>query len=191
VRRGFLAACLLLAVPPLPAAAYTPPIPPPDPATLEATRQLVAQLPLGDPAHDFLSFQGIDQANAMNAVAWARTTQPELLKDMELERLFAAEVELESHRALPACIPEAKEALAVWYARRLRADDARQITAFLGKGPGQALGRSLDAGEFFATLKDCAYRGLFPKLERILAVAIESNQIRRLVNSRKSDTARE
>jgi hypothetical protein len=181
-----VAAGLLLAVLPSLAIANTPPIPPPDPATLEAARQLVDQLPLGDPARDVFPFQSIEQANARNAVAWAKAAEPELLKDQELQRLFAAEVELETRRALPACIPAAKEALAEWYARRLRADDARQITTFLSTGAGQALARSVDAEQFFVTLRDCAYRGLFPKLADMLSSAAESNDVRRAANSRSS-----
>jgi hypothetical protein len=180
---------LLLMAWPWQTSANSPPPLPPDPAALEAARQLVEQLPLGDPALDRVAFERIERANAANAVAWARATKPEVLNDQELERLFAGEVELESRRALPDCVPEAREALAVWYAGRLRADDAREITAFLGTGPGQALARSVDAEQFLATLRDCAYRGIFPNLERILASAAESNAVRRRVNSRGSDAA--
>jgi hypothetical protein len=191
MRIGLVAAGLLLTILPSPAVANTLPPPPPDPATLEAARQLVEQLPLGDPERDTFPFQSIGKANVRSAVAWVKASKPKLLEDPELERLFAAEVELDSRRTFPACMPEAKEALAVWYARRLRADDARQIAAFLGTGPGQALARSVDAGPFLATLSDCAYRSIFPRLEGILASAAESNEVRRRVNSRRSDSARE
>jgi hypothetical protein len=163
-----------------PTAAHLPPVPPPDPATLEATRQLVEQLPIGD----LSPFQSIEQANAKRAVNWARRAEPKLLADPELERLFSAKVEQEARAtAIPACIPEAKEALAAWYARRLRADDARQITTLLNSEIGTRLSHFLQTGDFLATLTDCAYRDLFPRLPAILASAVESNDLRRTANS--------
>ena len=146
------------------------------------------QLPLADPARDFSTFKSIEQASAKRAVDWAKRVEPKLLADRELERLFGAKLERETRAALPACVPEAKEALAVSYARQLRADEAREITALLGTGVGPRLARFLQAGTFFTTLEDCAYRVLFPRLPAILASAVESNDLRRLANSRSSNS---
>jgi hypothetical protein len=182
VRNAILSVSFLLAAL-SPAAANLPPPPPPDPATLEETRRLVERLPPSDPRRASWAFQNIEQANAKKAVAWAKGAEPKQLEDRELERLFSLKVEGEARHALPACIPEAKEALAVWYASRLRADEARQITELLSTDVGPSLAQLVQVGEFFAKLEECAYRAVFPKLANILASAVERNEFRRSVNA--------
>lgn len=158
--------------------ATLPPLPPPDPTALDAARQLVEQLPVESRPNEDLVL-----INAKDAVTWASLANPKVLKDEELVRLFAEKVTLEAKQILPTCIPEAKEALAESFSRHLSADDARQVVVFLATKAGQALTPTINAQPYLATLRTCTYRAIFPNLPRILDAAIESNDLRRRVNS--------
>lgn len=166
---------------PFAAVAYTPPLPPPDPARVQAARDLVEQLPIEDVAT--AAFSTLPRKVTDNALAWLGSTRP-AVQDDELRRLFATAVEQEARLQLTGCVPQAEEALAQWYARGISAADLREITAFASSQSGRALNGILsEAGDVAAeALVRCAYERIFPKLPAMLDEAIESDALRRRVN---------
>ena len=165
------------------ATAMTPPPIPPDPAAVEAARKLVEQLYSGGVSPSFASGPMVGEDTAKSSVAWVDETDPELLKDGEFKSLFVEKVTEEAKSLAPTCVPEAKEALAQSFARRLSPADAKGITSFLTTESGQALPRLISTEVFWNALSRCVYRGIFPSLPRILDSARESNAIRQSVNS--------
>ena len=182
MRAQLYAFCLGLLALPSAAAGNTPPIPPPDPAALAAARELVEQLPIeGMPS---APFSALPRTVTGNALAWLDNARPDLSEDAELRRLFAANVELEAGKQLAACVPQAEEALAEWFARGIGSADLREITAFVSTDSGRTVAGILAGAGNVASdaLGRCAYLAMFPSLASMLDEAIESDDLRRRVN---------
>ena len=189
VRAQLYAFCLGLLALPSAVAGNTPPIPPPDPAALAAARQLVEQLPIDGMAS--APFSTLPRTVTDNALAWLDNSRPDLSDDGELHRLFAANVELEARKQLAACVPHAEEALADWLARGIVAADLREITTFVSTSSGRSLAGILAGAGNVASdaLGRCAYLAMFPSLASMLDEAIESDDLRRRVNSQPARPA--
>ena len=161
------------------ASATTPTPIPPDPVAMAATRALVEQLHLSDRL--FVDGrQEIARSNIVSALEWLRRTRPDLLPDAELEAMFTAEVRSSSNHLIEPCLPEATEALAENYARRLGAKNANEVATFIATPAGQALGRLLDIDLVVLMVRRCTAREM--QFDELLESAITSNALRRQAN---------
>lgn len=178
MKHPYYAAGLISVMAPLQGSATTPPLPKPNPVALNAARQLVDRLPL-----DRVVTQELESQNAKDALAWLQRTNPNASKDGELTRLFAAKVALAIKSNVPTCMPEAKENLAIWFSWHVSPEDSRNITWFLATKSGQALAPAIAIQPFVETLRTCTFRAVSANFPAILDTAIESNDLRRRVNS--------
>jgi hypothetical protein len=164
------------------AAANTPPIPPPDPASLAAAEKLVAALPLENVLDSF-DAHGITNEVADKALAWLATRLPQERNEM-VKQIFYEKVKTESRSRLAAAIGDTRVALADGYARQLSERDLKGAQTFALTPEGKAFLEVQIGGDVGvrSLVSYFIYYRTFADLPRILQSARDSSRVLEQVN---------
>jgi hypothetical protein len=141
---------------------------------------LVAEYPL---LESYSLREAVSRDVVVDAEAWLSSRYPELKSAIFL-RLYREKVRIETLEALPIVAPRVREELAIMYARRMRTDDLNSAANFFKSKSGRAYANvAIDHDAEIARLwLSEAYKSMFPRLEALVAEALDSERLIQKVN---------